>query len=281
MALEHPKSGYVDKGTQIQLMLRYQELLRTGAPLPAFVDVEFRNHSQNGEDGILLYVFSLVGTTNRRCVEICAGDGMQCNTANLVINHNFQGLLVDGDEKNVQAASTFYKNHPDTFAFFAPACVQAWITRESINDLLRTHHFTGEIDLLSLDIDGNDYHVWEALDAVSPRIVILEYDNAFGPEDSRAMRYDPNFVVRYEEPGLPHNGASLAAFTALGRRKGYRLVGSQFRCFNAIFLRDDVGVGILPEVTVASCLSHPLSQLRQRMLLDRSDSPVLRRFEKV
>lgn len=275
------RHGTVDKGTQIQLTLRYRELLRAHAPLPAFADVEFRNYSQNGEDGILLYVFSLVGTTDRRCVELCAGDGRQCNTANLIIHHHFQGLLVDGDERNVKTARSFYAGHPDTFAFFAPTVTQAWITRESVNGLLRDHGFTGEIDLLSLDIDGNDYHVWEALDVVSPRVVILEYDNAWGPDDRMAMRYDPDFVVRYEEPGLPHNGASLAAFAALGRRKGYRLVGCQFRCFNAVFLRDDVGAEIFPAVPVAACLTHPLAHRRRRMLHDRRDSPVLRRFEAV
>lgn len=281
MVHETPKFGYVDKGTQILMALRYQELLRAKIPLPAFTDVEFRNHSQNGEDGILHFVFSLIGTTDRRCVEICAGDGMQCNTANLIINHNFQGLLVDGSKKNVEKARSFYASHPDTFAFFAPKVVQAWITRDSVNDLVQAHGFGGEIDLLSLDIDGNDYHVWEALDAINPRVVILEYDNAWGPDDSLTMRYDPNYVIRHEEPGLPHNGASLAAFVSLGRRKGYRLVGCQFRCFNAIFLRNDVGADIFPEVSVAACLTHPLSRVRQQMLRDRRHSPVLTRFETV
>ena len=66
---------------QLLLRMQYQDLVRRRAALPDFADVEFQCHSQNGEDGILLYLFSLLGTTNRRAVEICAGDGLECNTA--------------------------------------------------------------------------------------------------------------------------------------------------------------------------------------------------------
>ena len=79
--------GAVDKGMQILLKLKYRELLSLGTDLPSFDDVQFRSFSQNGEDGILLYIFSLIGTTNNQSIEICAGNGIECNTANLVINH--------------------------------------------------------------------------------------------------------------------------------------------------------------------------------------------------
>src|SRR5210317_776510 len=71
----------VDKGTQLLLSLKYQDLARSGTVLP-FHDVEFRNFSQNGEDGILHYIFALIGTTNKRCIEICAGTGIECNCTN-------------------------------------------------------------------------------------------------------------------------------------------------------------------------------------------------------
>ena len=73
--------------SQILLRLKYQDLVRVGAELPSFADVEFQCFSQNGEDGILLYIMSLLGTTNRRVLEICAGDGIECNAANLIVNH--------------------------------------------------------------------------------------------------------------------------------------------------------------------------------------------------
>src|SRR5207253_7554208 len=83
----------VDRGTQILLRIKYRELTAQGRLLP-FDDVEFRNYSQNGEDGILWYLFSVIGESNKVWVEICAADGIQCNCANLIINHGWTALLV-------------------------------------------------------------------------------------------------------------------------------------------------------------------------------------------
>ncbi len=98
----------VDKGTQILLQLKYRELLQRELPLPTFEDVEFRAFSQNGEDGILLYIFTLIGMMNRRAVEICAGDGIECNTANLIINHGWTALLFDGNSQLIERGKAFY-----------------------------------------------------------------------------------------------------------------------------------------------------------------------------
>ena len=165
-------SGYVDTGTQLLLGMRYREMAVDGE-LPAFRDVEFRNHSQNGEDGILWYIFSLIGATNRKSVEIGAGNGMECNTANLIINHHWLGLLLDGSETNVNAGREFFAHHPDTWSL-PPSFQHHFIDAENINGLLQTYGFDGEIDLLSLDIDGVDYWVWKAIEVTSPRVVILE-----------------------------------------------------------------------------------------------------------
>jgi len=99
---------------QKALSALYRQLFHSRAPRPTFGDVGFRVHSQHEEDGILLYLFALLGTADRRCVEISAGDGIECNTANLIVNHRFTGLLVDADEGNVERAERFYSTHPDT-----------------------------------------------------------------------------------------------------------------------------------------------------------------------
>ncbi len=100
----------------------------------SFDDAEFRNHSQNGEDAILWYIFSLIGTANKRCIEICASDGVQCNSANLIINRGWNGLLFDGDESLIRKGQEYYKTHPDTF-IYPPRLCHAWITAENVNDL--------------------------------------------------------------------------------------------------------------------------------------------------
>ena len=90
-----------DTVSQLILLNQYRDLVHEQKPLLPFADVEFRSFSQNGEDGILLYIFGLIGMGGRRCVEICAGDGIECNTANLIVNHGFLGLLFDGDKRLV------------------------------------------------------------------------------------------------------------------------------------------------------------------------------------
>ena len=240
----------LNQATQLLLKLAYQELARSRKPLPGFGDVEFRSFSQNGEDGILLYIFSLIGTTNKKAVEIGCGNGLENNTANLIINHGWRGLLIDGDAKNIAHAKEFYAHSRDTF-ITPPNTLHAWVTRENINRLMTEHGMSGEIDLLSLDIDGMDYWIWEALTAVSPRVVILEYHEEFGHEPI-TVPYDPQFNRMKQDPR--YHGASLPAFVKLAHAKGYRLVGSNLQKFNALFLRHDTGVDVFPEIPFTACM---------------------------
>jgi hypothetical protein len=259
--------SYVDKGTQILLGLRYRELAAERRRLP-FDQVEFRNHSQNGEDGILWYVLSLVGELTKTCVEICAADGVQCNCANLLINHGWTGLLVDGDQRNVESGRSYFGKHPDTFAY-PPKFVQAWITAENVNALLAAHGVGGEIDLLSLDIDGMDYWVWKALSVVSPRVVIAEIQAIWKCDASVTVPYKADFRTEYIDGFGVYSGASLPAFVKLAKDKGYRLVGCQRYGFNAVFLRNDVGADVLPAVAPESCFGHPFCDWAHEVLLPK------------
>lgn len=257
-----------DKGTQILLALKYRDLVRTGAPLPDFRDVGFRNFSQFDEDGILLYIFAVIGAVNRKCVELCIEDGVQCNTTNLVIEHGWEALMVDGSADNIAKAAKFFGRHPDTCAM-QPKLVAAWIDRDNVDELIRAHGFEGEIDLLSLDIDGVDWWVWQRIQSIRPRVVVLEYNNGWGPDDCLTVPYRADF--RW---GTPRSffGASLAAFCKLGAQKGYRLVGCNKVCNNAFFVRKDLGAGLLPTVTVESCLRYTSADLYSiRALPQRTD----------
>ena len=265
----------LDPGGQKLLAERYRELASQGKNL-SFDEVDFVNYSQNGEDGILLYIFSIIGTTNKYCAEFCAGDGLQCNSANLIINHGWHGLLCDGDSANVEKGIDFFKNHPNTY-LIPPHFIQRWISAENINDILGESGFKGEIDLLSIDVDGVDYWLWNAVDTVSPRVVAIEVNAAWGSELARTVQYKPDFVAEYvweEEKLAVYGGVSLAALVVLGRKKGYRLVGANRYGFNAFFMRNDVGSDSFPEVSAASCLQHPVAQWnyeRVRPMLDRFD----------
>ena len=199
------------------LMERYRDL--GSGEFRSFRDVGWGIYSQHDEDGILHYLFSRISARTRRSVEVCAGNGIECNTANLLLNHRWTGLLVDGSEKNVASAKNFYQQRPET-VHWPPDVVHAWLTRDNINKVVQDAGYTGEIDLLSLDVDGMDYWLWEALEVVEPRIVVLEYNHLLGPETSVTVPYDPNFVAEFTEYGSDYAGASLQAFMKLARNKG-------------------------------------------------------------
>ena len=241
---------------QRALSIAYRQLFGSKGPALKFKDVDFRIYSQNEEDGILLYIFSLIGTTNKQCVEICAGDGIECNTANLLINHRWVGLLCDGNERNTAEAAKFYKKHPDTM-YWPPTILTEWITKDNVNGIIDKGGFAGEVDLLSLDIDGNDYWVWKEISKISPRVVVLEFNHLWGPDVAVTVPYHENFVAEFTEFGSVYAGASLQAFVKLAEQKGYTLIGTNAIATNAFFLRDDIQCEWLPKVDPSVCFDHP------------------------
>ena len=245
---------------QKTLMQHYRMLAALNPKgLPSMQDVGFRKYSQFEEDGLLLYLFSLIPPINRTCVEICAGNGEECNTANLIINHGWWGHLFDGDATNVQRGVKFFAEHKDTF-LYPPRFTHAWITASNVNDVVAKSGARGPIDLLSLDIDGMDYWIWEALTVIDPQIVVCETHNAAPPDRAVTVPYDPNFVATTPD----YRGASLEAINRLARRKGYRLVGTHRFGFNAFFVKNGVGEAFLPTVDVSACVQDPFSAHARR-----------------
>jgi hypothetical protein len=254
---------------QKTLMQEYRLLAARGKEcLPPLSDVGFRNYSQFEEDGILLYLFSLIPPVNRKCVEICAGNGRECMTANLIINHGWWGYLFDGMDSNVQSAVRFFANNKDTF-LHPPKFTKAWITAENVNEHLTAAGITGPVDLLSLDLDGMDYWVWKVITAIDPRVVVCETHNVAPIGRAVTVPYDPKFVFNSEN----YRGASLEAMCRLGKEKGYRLVGTHRFGFNAFFVKDGLGNDFFPEVSASSCLSDPFSEKRRRDWADVAAMP--------
>jgi FkbM family methyltransferase len=191
----------------------------------------FRLHSQNEEDGVLLALLEAAGVGPRRFVEIGCGDNGG-NSGMLAGELGFDGLMVDGAESNVAACR---------LQFPRATVEQAWIERETVDELVTSRGFGGELDLLSVDIDGNDLYVWDALTSVQPRIAIAEYNSLMGPDSSVTIGYDPDFVLRQVEGADGgYFGASLTALTRSMAKRGMRLVTTDFRGVNAFFLREDL-----------------------------------------
>jgi len=248
--------------SQTQLKMTWLSMLQQGLNLPSFRDVQFSLYSQNGEDGILLYIFTLIGTTNRKVLEICAGDGINCNSTNLITNQGWHGLLFDGNNKKLDRGREFYRKDSRT-SFWPPNLQSEWITKDNINDLVSSNYFEGEIDLLSIDLDGNDYWIFDALDVVQPRVVVAEYQAAWGPDMNITQRYQEDFDwSAYQKENIGHvfTGASLGALAEAADRKGLRLVGCEPRCINAFFVRKGLAEDLLPTMEPSACFDHPMAK---------------------
>jgi hypothetical protein len=211
---------------------------------PGFDTTGHSVYSQFGEDGHLLHIFRSIGAATRTFVEIGVQDGLECNAANLAFNFGWTGVLIEGDPEYAAAAQRHY------CCLRGVTVKQAFVTRENVNALLQETGAQRECDLFSLDIDGNDYWIWEALRDFRPRVAVIEYNAAFGPERSVTIPYQADFRVRAKHPRLYH-GASLTALTRLAAKKGCALVGCSDLGPNAFFVRRDCLRGALRETPPA------------------------------
>lgn len=208
-------------------------------------DAEFRVFSQFGDDGIVEYLVARLEPPQRlrRFVEIGVEDYSEANTRFLLVNRNWSGLIVDRGDAHVRAvgSSPLMWRHD-----IRP--VSARVDRDNVNELMREHGFDREVGLLSLDVDGNDYWIWEALEA-EPLVVVVEYNSVFGARRPVTVPYDADFDRTRAHHSNLYFGASLPALARLGAQKGYRLVGSNSAGNNAYFVRADAA-GELPSPAV-------------------------------
>ncbi len=247
------KHSPLTKISQVQLYLYYQNLVKQGGPLPPLSTTGYRVFSQFDEDGMLFFLFAVLGAKTKTFVDIGSGDGINSNCANLAINFGWHGLFIDGNPENIARGSRIYESHLDTW-LYPPKFICAVVTRENINELIRAAGFEGEVDLLSVDIDGNDYWVWEALECIRPRVVIIETHVEFGHK-SIVVPYDANYTYPGVHPD--YHGASPVAMVKLAHALGYRLVGANRFGFNTIYVQEDEGADLIPEVSIESILCHP------------------------
>ena len=151
---------------------------------------EHQIYSQNGEDGIIQEIFKRIKTINKFFVEFGVENGLECNTLAL-LSQNWKGLWLDGNTKNINSIKK-------TFNFLIEkkklSIKQAFITAENIEELFDSSKIPNELDLLSIDIDGNDYWIWQSISNYSPRVVVIEYNSMFNPPTEFIVKYDANKV---------------------------------------------------------------------------------------
>jgi len=219
-------------------MLTGQLLIDSILAQPAHADPKrlerhgWKAYSQHDEDGILQEIFRRIGAPHRSFVEFGCGFGLENNTAYL-LSQGWRGLWMDGDAGNIAAIRSGFGYLIDHGLL---RLTQAFITRDNIDALIAAADLGPEIDLLSIDLDGNDYYIWEAIRAVDARVVVIEYNAKFRPPHDWCITYNPEQLW----DGSDRMGSSLTALARLGAAKGYRLVGCGIAGGNAFFVRRDL-----------------------------------------
>jgi hypothetical protein len=231
--------GQVQKDSRDALLLQGRIaswLVRTKESIVSLQDAEFKVFSQFGEDGILDWIIerSRIPDPLHSFIEVGVELYEEANTRFLLENRNWRGLIVDGNsqlETKVRESDLAWRH--------ILKAKSAFVTRENVNQIFSDCGFSGEIGLLSIDIDGNDYWVWEAIGTVNPIIIICEYNAVLGDMHSIVIPYDPAFNRALPNYHNLYCGASIAALQSLAKRKGYTFLGTNSAGNNAFFIRDD------------------------------------------
>jgi hypothetical protein len=197
-------------------------------------EVEFKAFSQFGDDGIIQYLINNLEIEDQAFVEFGVSSYDESNTRFLLINNNWKGLVMDGSKANVD-----HIKNDDIYWRYDLTAFESFIDRENINELIEGKGFGGRIGILSIDLDGNDYWVWESIKVVDPVIVISEYNSVFGDRHALTIPYDPGFQRASAHYSNLFWGCSLKALCLLAEKKGYVFVGSNSNGNNAYFVRSD------------------------------------------
>ena len=193
---------------------------------------EYKVFSEWGGDGIIQFLINNLNIQEKTFIEFGVENYTESNTRYLLMHDNWTGLVIDGGADNID----YIKRDPIYWRYNLTA-VQAFITRENVNDIFLQHGMSGHIGLLSIDIDGNDYWVWDAINVVDPDIVICEYNSRFGKDRAVTIPYDPTWTRFKVEKSEIYFGASIRALVALGQRKGYALVAGNQNANDLFFVK--------------------------------------------
>ncbi len=191
----------------------------------------------------------------RYFVEFGVESGTQCNCARLACVEGWAGLFLEADAEHFAKLTANYRDCPRV------RCVREVVTSANIEALLAAQEVPADLDVLSIDIDSNDYWVWRAVHRWRPRLVVIEYNATHPPPALWVMQENP--AHRWD--GSNYFGASLASLAALGREKGYTLVATDSTGVNAFFVADEL---MLPGRFLDPALHYHYSPLNNPLVPD-------------
>ena len=211
-------------------------------------EASYDNFTYHGEDGIILYLLNQMADVPSVFVDIGAGDCIKSNCANLAVHYGWEGIFIDKSEKQLAIGKRFYQSVVDKGQKIR--ILNETVLADNVNEILSRAGMNGEIGLLSIDIDGNDYWIWKAIEKIKPRIVVIEAKVEFGKNDLIVPYSGDN----HHSVDKMYNGASVEAIRKLGKMKGYKMAGSNRQGYNLFFVRQEENV---IEESVDSVLSDP------------------------
>lgn len=198
-------------------------------------DYEFQVFSQFGDDGIIQFLLNNIEVYNKQFVEFGVENYEEANTRFLLECFNWKGLVIDSDLshiKHIKSQNYYWRNQLSICSDF--------ISKKNINTILQKNNFIGDIGILSIDIDGNDYWIWEEINIINPSIVIIEYNARFGDEESLTIPYNEHFDRKKSKESNIYYGASLSALSKLAKKKNYSLICTNSNGNNAYFVKNDL-----------------------------------------
>ena len=238
-------------------------------------EAEFKIFSQWGDDGIIQHLLNNIEIENKVFIEFGVENYKESNTRFLLINNNWSGLVIDGSEQNIK----YIKKDKISWAYDLHA-VCKFITKDNINSIINDFVNQGyhrNIGILSIDIDGNDYHIWKEINVIEPTIVIVEYNSIFGFKNTWSIPYDSNFKRLEKHNSYQYWGASLKALKDLGKLKGYSLVGCNSNGNNAYFVKTDKLNNIIKELTAEE--AFVFSKFREDLLENDERVSIFKRLD--
>jgi hypothetical protein len=234
----HSIERRLDESSRRSILLQGRQaahVLRCMKNLGTLADAEFQAYSQWGEDGILEWLIQRLPIASNRFIEFGVESYKEANTRFLLINRNWKGLIMDSSADNMRTV-----RQDEIYWRYDLKAVPTFVDRDNINELISKNGFTGKLGVLSIDMDGNDYWVWEAIEAAAPDIVVCEYNAVFGDIYPISIPYAPDFFRTRAHASNLYFGASINALCLLAARKGYELVGTNRAGVNAFFVRRDM-----------------------------------------
>ena len=198
-----------------------------------FNEYEFKVFSQFGEDGLIQFLIKNLNISSKTFIEFGVENYEEANTRFLLENNNWSGLIIDSSKENIE-----HIKNQNYFWKYNLKAIKEFITKENINNMIKKNMSEVDIGILSIDIDGNDYWIWNEIEVIKPDIVIIEYNARLGSKLSLTIPYKSNFN-RMKNSKTNNYGASLNALNKLAEKKGYNLVGTNSNGNNAFFVHKD------------------------------------------